>query len=317
MNKCTIKNKKYGIPTKDWLVPISKLMSDDMASQGMILMARLIDKEKVIVKISNEHMNKLYVINSVLQDIPNFNTSYCVLLCNEKSEILDSKYLDAKQFCSGNKNNNDITLEIMKYYTSGSINNLSKTPNLKIIRKILDQLLCAQLEAFYKYGFLHNDIHKANILFEENDFKYTFKLSKSKYYKPIVFNEKIKFVITDFDRADLLNPKYRKKYEADYPNKKYFDEDYTLPNNILATFKTVLEIYENGTKVYEELIKLRGGGGGIYSSINRYYIKSLRSYLLYDQRIDYEEFINRNIADAYTLCNRFYNHIFNENFINP
>ena len=66
-----------------------------------------------------------------------------------------------------------------------NLNILTKTPNLKIIKKILDQLLCAQLEAFYKYGFLHNDIHKGNILFEVTDFKYIFHLSKSKYYKRI------------------------------------------------------------------------------------------------------------------------------------
>jgi hypothetical protein len=198
-----------------------------------------------------------------------------------------------------------------------NLNILTKTPNLKIIKKILDQLLCAQLEAFYKYGFLHNDIHKGNILFEVTDFKYIFHLSKSKYYKPIVFNEKIKFVLTDFKYSDLLNPKYRKEYDSDYPNKKYYSDEFTLPKNLVATFKTVLELYQDGIKVFEELIKLRSGDGGIYCSINRYYDSSIRSYLLYDQRIDYEEFRNRNIAYGYRLCNRFYNHIFNENFINP
>ena len=85
----------------------------------------------------------------------------------------------------------------------------------------------------------------------------------------------------------------------------------------MASFKTILEIYENGTKVFEELIKLKGGNGIIINEMNGYYDSSIRSYLLYDQRIDYEEFRNRNIAYGYRLCNRFYNHIFNENFINP
>ena len=70
-------------------------------------------------------------------------------------------------------------------------------------------------------------------------------------------------------------------------------------------------------KIFEELIKLKEGGGCIFSTINGYYIKSLRSYLLYDQRIDYDRFINRNISYVYTLCNRFYNHIFKEDFIEP
>jgi len=313
MNNCIINNKKYGIPTKDWLVPLKKLINGDISTQGMLLMAKLIDKEKVIVKISNDHINKLYTINNILQDVPNFNSSYCVLTCNEKSDILDTKYMNAKEFCSGNKDNNDITLEIMKYYDKGSINNLPKTNNLAPLKKILDQLLCAQLEAFYKYGFLHNDIHKGNILFEKNNFKYIFSLSK--FYKPIIFDEKNKFVLADFNNSDLLHPVYRKEYTIDYPNKKYYDIEHTLPTNILATFKTVLELHENGTKIFEELIKLKEGGGCIFTTINGYYIKSLRSYLLYDQRIDYESFINSNISYAYTLCNRFYNHIFKEDFI--
>lgn len=228
-----------------------------------MLMVKLINKEKVIVK----------VIINILQNIPNFNSSYCVLNCN----------------------------------------NLPKTNNLAPLRKILDQLLCGQLEAFYKYGFLHNDIHKGNILFEKNNFKYTFSLSK--YYKPIIFDENNKFILTDFNNSELLHPIYRKEYTIDYPNKKYYDIEHTLPTNILATFKTVLELHENGTKIFEELIKLKEGGGCIFSTINGYYIKSLCSYLLYDQRIDYESFINRNISYAYTLCNRFYNHIFKEDFI--
>ena len=280
------------------------------------------NKGKVIVKVSNDHRTKLYTINNVLKDIPNFKSSYCVLICDEK-------YMKAKEFCSGNKDNNDVmsnfiehkvfeedvTLEIMKYYKKGSINNLPKTNNLSPLKKILDQLICAQLEAFYKYGFLHNDIHKGNILFEESVFKYSFSLSK--YYKPIIFDEKHKFVLTDFNNSELLHPIYRKEYTIDYPNKKYYDIEHTLPTNILDTFKSVLELHENGMKIFEELIKLKEGGGCIFNTINGYYIKSLRSYLLYDQRIDYDRFINRNISYVYTLCNRFYNHIFKEDFIEP
>jgi GDP-D-mannose dehydratase len=47
--------------------------------------------------------------------------------------------------------------------------------------------------------------------------------------------------------------------------------------------------------------------------VSQNWTKGINHYIMND----YEEFINRNIADAYTLCNRFYNHIFNENFINP
>lgn len=163
-------------------------------------------------------MNKLYTINNILKDIASFNLNYCVLTC-------DKKYMNIIDFCIVNETN-----------------------ILSPLKKILDQLLCAQLEAFYKYGFLHNDIHKGNILFEESVFKYSFSLSK--YYKPIIFDEKHKFVLTDFNNSELLHPIYRKEYTIDYPNKKYYDIEHTLPTNKLDTFKTVLELHENGTKIF-------------------------------------------------------------------
>ena len=182
-----------------------------------------------------------------------------------------------------------------------------------LLKPLLQQLLCAQLVAFKKYGFIHNDIHLGNILFDDKPFNYIYNLEPNNY-KKININSPTTVVLTDFDKSQLLNPKYRKLYNSDYPNVKYYDIFATMPYNIFKTFKNILSLYKHGNEVMYEIdnIKINGRNELEYSNID--YNKSQRNLVKYD-RIDFEDFIAQTITNCYNLCNFYFTLLFNESFI--
>ncbi len=53
MSKCAINaNKQYIIPTRNWLKPIEEFITSDTNTACLIMLGNLIDKEKVVVKIT-------------------------------------------------------------------------------------------------------------------------------------------------------------------------------------------------------------------------------------------------------------------------
>ena len=135
-----------------------------------------------------------------------------------------------------------------------------------------------------------------------------------KFSKKININSPTTVVLTDFDKSQLLNPKYRKLYNSDYPNVKYYDIFATMPYNIFKTFKNILSLYKHGNEVMYEIdnIKINGRNELEYSNID--YNKSQRSLVKYD-RIDFEDFIAQTITNCYNLCNFYFTLLFNESFI--
>jgi hypothetical protein len=58
------KDKKYIIPTNEWLKPLKPLDSEDINSRSLIMLSKLVDKEKVVVKLTkNIDHNKINTIN--------------------------------------------------------------------------------------------------------------------------------------------------------------------------------------------------------------------------------------------------------------
>jgi len=135
-------NKQYIIPTKKWLKPLEPLITEDINTTGIIMLADFIDKEKVIVNITKDKRDDIIKINKTLKDLPNFIQTYCTIICNENFDVLDTQYKDSNSFCNANKDSGDIiTLEIMKRYKSGSLNKYKKDfdDNLALCDEIYDK----------------------------------------------------------------------------------------------------------------------------------------------------------------------------------
>ena len=277
-------NKQYIIPTKKWLKPLEPLITEDINTTGIIMLADFIDKEKVIVKITKDKRDDIIKINKTIKELPNFIQTYCTIICNENFDALDTQYKDSNSFCNANKDSGDIiTLEIMKRYKSGSLNKYKNKLELNEVINIMKQLLLAQIIAFNKTGFLHNDIHLGNILVEktkeQENIKYkvdTGTIEKRKFNIQTNF----KTIISDFDKSTIYN-------SGNLTIDEYMPEN-TLGNNIFNTFNVCLILFKNKDEkervrknMYEKNIDIRKHLG--------FSIKHLRSY--YKNNYDYKRFI--------------------------
>jgi RIO-like serine/threonine protein kinase len=122
-----------------------------------------IEKEKTIVKITKGNNKKIKIISMKLNNVYNFAKTYCSFSCLEDYSKIIKEYKDEKYFCENN-GNKIITIEIMKKY-DGSLNKLQNTLTKKQTIKILIQILYSIIEAFYKYGFIHEDLSLGNLLY--------------------------------------------------------------------------------------------------------------------------------------------------------
>lgn len=275
MDKCLFNknNKGYIVPTKEWLKPLGELIIKKTTPNtvGMLMIAELIDKEKIIVKITSSYNKKLMIFGRLLFKEPNFIKTYCVFPCYENLKSYKNKYKDEVSFCNGeqDKEHKLITLEILKRYSNGDLTNLVNKLSIIETKKILEQLLLAQLNAFYKYGFVHNDINLTNILFSisnsANEYNYCVCadiLGKQDNPSCIITTKKLKQreiipVIFDFDKSKCYNPKIFSRYSRDFFNEyDLYDEDIlivNLKNTIISCLKLINKL--DNVELYKSIEK--------------------------------------------------------------
>jgi hypothetical protein len=294
---CPKINKYYILPTNSWLKPLESLITDDIQTHGLIMLAENINKEKVIVKLTKEYNKNVIKINKMIKNLPNFVETYCAFECYEDFNSLDNNYEKKEGFCNGDKDNGIIiTLEIMKKYKSGSLNKYKEQLDLKIVSSILSQLLLAQVNAYYKIGFLHNDIHLGNILLrnKKDTLNYVF------YDKHIKMNVDIIPILSDFDRSKIFNKEYfddKELFNIDY------DKEHNIVQNLIKTFKICLLLLKN--KDVKRIIEEKYDNH--IEIINHKIIisrKNIRS--IYKDYYDYERFINTSTSECFSLVNMLY-----------
>ena len=116
LSKCHItEQKQYIIPTKNWLKPVEPLIIEDSNTAGLLMIAKLVNEEKVIVKITKNKNKKIIVLSNNLSILFNFVKTYCSFSCTEKYEKIDKKYQDNNYFCS-TVEIQYLTIKIMKKY---------------------------------------------------------------------------------------------------------------------------------------------------------------------------------------------------------
>lgn len=191
--------KNYIIPTGKWLKAIETLSTDDINTSGTVIISELLEKEKVLVKITTDKKNKLKEVNSKIKGLPNFVYTYCVIFCNDYLPVI----LQKKQFCNLQDKKYKVTIEIMKFYNGGSLTKYSNI-NFKIFKLILKQLTLAQINLFRRHGITHNDIHSGNILIHKHSKK--IELNYGYLDKPIKIDTDYEFILSDYDKCMLFSP---------------------------------------------------------------------------------------------------------------
>lgn len=272
------KVKEFIIPTKEWLVPIEKLMmKNNMNTRGKLYVANLMNEGRIIVKLTNNSSKNMQRknINDNLYGFPNIIRTYCTFLCKDDLLLIEKN----KQFCNNSKNGAIYTLELMKRH-SKTLKTMKL--NIQLFKIAFFQLIFAQFNIFSKYGYTHNDIHLGNIFIDKKKEKKQFVY---KYFLPKYFideqkkNDKceietdMEFIIFDFDDIVIIDDKFIKESEDEVFN------SVSLYRNIKATIVMLInildderiknkfnKIYEKyylnlDEKIFEENIKLKNNYG--------------------------------------------------------
>ncbi len=194
--------KDYIIPTKSWLKAIEEFNPNDYYIKGKIILAELLEKHKVLVKVTSGKSAKLRDINSKIKGLPNMVYTYCVILCNDYLPVI----LNTKQFCSLNDQKYKATLEIMKLYNGGSLNN--KNVDLIMFKNILEQIVLGQINLFVKTGLTHCDIHPGNILMHKNsnEIELIYGYLPLNLNNPVIIKSQYEFILSDYDKCVDFSP---------------------------------------------------------------------------------------------------------------
>ena len=267
------KVKEYVIPTKHWLKPIEKLIIKHGESNqtGILYITELINKSKILVKVSKGKMHNIQKVNDKIYNMPNIVKTYCTFVCKDNFLLIEKN----KQFCNKSEekyNANYVTLELMKKYNDSltGIRNL----NLSEYSNMIVQICIGQLNLFSKYGYTHNDIHTGNILY------YTHTTTKTLYYKYLIlkyFSNKLEvkneYVLSDFDNK-LLKLSYEYLKNIDSSDEYYL---YSLFDNILSTIgKTLILLKDNKENIKYNIISKQ-----FFKLQEEYEEKLRKNYLIY------------------------------------
>ncbi len=311
--------KEILVPTTSWLNPIKQLITKQITTAGIIMLSKLLEKEKVVVKITKSKSKYLPIITKILSDQPNFITTIITFPCNEKEYYIDNYYKNINSSCNGEQTDPIITIEIMKRYP-GNISDFSGKLSIEQTKNILAQLINAQLNVFYKYGFVHNDIHNGNILYEysNKNTKYLYTVCKSPFGKDrMVINDcNIKLgeiipIICDFDKSQCLNPDILYQYSSKFFNdKNNFDEySFTLISNLTKTINLCISLLDDSKNKKIILLKSKIIDKIQSPQYELWCISCIKKYDKYfTKRIGWQEFRDSTIS----LCSTYINSVMHD-----
>ena len=293
------KEKKYVLPTHNWLKPYREHITEDLNEDGLLMVSGLMNREKILVKITDGNNRNIITFNNMLNGKPNFIETYYNFSCLENKENVENKYENEKGYCNPNVNtsnkNERITLELMKRYNDGSLNKRIGKIIISIYINIVRQLIISQIYAFEKYGFIHTDLHLGNILLKTHtnnrELKYIIKNNPYKEgLTEIKINTKIIIILTDFTYCISYNPEIYNRYNRDFLDKTTFDKNNTLLNRIIISLleSTKLLDEKNEIIMYNKIKNYINMNDNYKRNLN-FSIKALNNY--YMKYIDYERFV--------------------------
>lgn len=181
--------------TDGWLIPNKLLPVDRGDNKNKLIIANIIKKKRVVVKISKrkELLEKDFFISKKLEELKCLNfAKYLGFFTNDINKPLP------KYFCKNNGTENYFLF--MEYYDFGSILNYIPK-SLNEIISILNQVIASATLAFEHFGFIHGDLHPGNILIKKTKkdlikYKFTDKDLEIKI-------NGIQIVMFDFDRSNF------------------------------------------------------------------------------------------------------------------
>ena len=128
----------------------------------------IIKNKSVVLKFSSPEITENeYNISLALQKFPNYIKFLNKIKCNDDILNLEKENnkINLTYYKIHNLGIKYDNLLVMDYYELGSLNsfNWNKT-NLDVVMNIVKQVIYASLYSYLEIGFLHNNLHSANVL---------------------------------------------------------------------------------------------------------------------------------------------------------
>lgn len=307
MSKCAINsNKQYIIPTRNWLKPIEEFITGDSNTAGLIMLGELIDKEKIIVKITKNVNNKIIILGTKLNSLHNFVKTHCSFYCTERYEKINNKYKDSSYFCS-NTSPDYITVEVMKKY-SGSLSSLKGTLTRDQVTNILSQIVLSLMEAFYKFGFIHEDMSLGNVLYriKSTNEIIDYDLSNFKTMRMNLNIGDIIPIISDYDKIESYKKEIYEQYSKEPINKliRGYQETKTLFDSLSKIIQNCIELITNVNERLEIKSKINEIiSSSEYEEQYRWTYKTLKYYII-ERDTSYDEMIKETFIVYRTFINK-------------
>lgn len=233
--------------TEKWLKVEQKLVNNAPILKGILERS----KEVVLKYGSPDRIHHEYNISQELAGLPNFIKYYCVFTC--KDDIVRN-FVERPFVCS-----EDGAIEqgyiVMPYYSVGDMNTYTwNRVNFELLKNILRQVCYAVLYAFEQKGFIHNDLHLANILLRRT------KKTTVTYGENVTLNiGPLYAIIMDFERSITRLQRIISPCDIYYEIKNILNRVSMLNNfnfRVKDDQRKLIQLIQNNTPVTKESYKI-------------------------------------------------------------
>jgi len=190
--------------TKDWLNLLKQIEHD---SPDYTLYNALLEKHKqIVVKIGPDKLQNEYEIGKLLDTLklPTFLGYMCMFSCLDNFYTFKGKSKEEKEFLNSKrtslckKDGEKITILVMPYINSGTIDKYTWTKqNFNILKNVIKHIVITILYSSVSIGFIHNDAHLGNIMIQKTKRK---NIKYGEFYELEIIDG-IMPIIMDYDKA--------------------------------------------------------------------------------------------------------------------
>jgi len=155
------------------------------------------ENKNIVLKIASTGLiKKEYDVGCKLKDMQNFIHYNYIFECDYTiMDILNNKYTKLNFTME-----NPISILLVDYYRLGNFGEYEwSIYNFHILKNVLKQTVFAILDAYEKYGFIHENLHPGNILLEP------LTIGEITYGNKILLIDTYQVVINDFDHSTINN----------------------------------------------------------------------------------------------------------------
>lgn len=164
--------------------------------KGILTKYQNFKNKHIVVKISSnaEITRKEYQISKQLKGIPGFVRFLCLTTCSDDLNLYRN---ERSSICHADTDSSKPHhLLIMPYYRLGSFQAYPWQDHpVEVFKATLKQLVLSLASAFLRHGFVHVDIHMANVMLKPT------KRVEIKYDDISIKTHGLKIVIIDFDKS--------------------------------------------------------------------------------------------------------------------